>query len=126
MGGYIGHSNIHPDLIETANKKLAIARENKKIIDFCVMRCGDDLELIMTHNYGVGSEDIYRFAWDTFIACTEVAKRLKLYGAGQDILNGAFSGTVKGIGPGVAELEFEERKSEPIIMFMADKTSAGA
>jgi len=30
------------------------------------------------------------------------------------------------MGPGVAELEFIERKSEPIIVFMADKTSPGA
>jgi fructose 1,6-bisphosphate aldolase/phosphatase len=30
------------------------------------------------------------------------------------------------MGPGVAEMEFEERESEPFIIFMADKTSAGA
>jgi fructose 1,6-bisphosphate aldolase/phosphatase len=30
------------------------------------------------------------------------------------------------MGPGVAEMEFEERKSEPVIVFMADKTSPGA
>ena len=30
------------------------------------------------------------------------------------------------MGPGVAEMEFEERESEPVIIFMADKTSAGA
>jgi len=30
------------------------------------------------------------------------------------------------MGPGVAEMEFVERKSEPVIIFMADKTSAGA
>ena len=30
------------------------------------------------------------------------------------------------MGPGVAEMEFVERKSEPVVMFMADKTSAGA
>jgi fructose 1,6-bisphosphate aldolase/phosphatase len=36
------------------------------------------------------------------------------------------SGNVKGMGPGVAEMDFVERKSEPVIIFMADKTSAGA
>jgi fructose 1,6-bisphosphate aldolase/phosphatase len=30
------------------------------------------------------------------------------------------------MGPGVAEMEIEERKSEPIVIFMADKTSSGA
>ncbi|HDN80513.1 MAG TPA: fructose 1,6-bisphosphatase, partial [Chloroflexi bacterium] len=35
-------------------------------------------------------------------------------------------GNIRGMGPGLAEMEFEERKSEPVIIFMADKTSAGA
>jgi fructose 1,6-bisphosphate aldolase/phosphatase len=30
------------------------------------------------------------------------------------------------MGPGVAEMTFEERPSEPVIIFMADKTSSGA
>jgi fructose 1,6-bisphosphate aldolase/phosphatase len=30
------------------------------------------------------------------------------------------------MGPGVAEMEFLERQSEPVLIFMADKTSAGA
>ncbi|MEM2819230.1 MAG: fructose 1,6-bisphosphatase, partial [Nitrososphaerota archaeon] len=38
----------------------------------------------------------------------------------------AFSGNIKGMGPGVAELEFEERSSDPIIVFAADKTSPAA
>jgi fructose 1,6-bisphosphate aldolase/phosphatase len=42
------------------------------------------------------------------------------------LLKDAFSGNVKGMGPGVAEMEFVERKSEPILIFMADKTSPGA
>jgi fructose 1,6-bisphosphate aldolase/phosphatase len=80
----------------------------------------------MIHQLGVDSEEIHRLAWDTFEACTEVARQLKLYGAGQDLLAEAFSGNVKGMGPGVAEMSFDERKSEPVIIFMADKTSAGA
>jgi fructose 1,6-bisphosphate aldolase/phosphatase len=43
------------------------------------------------------------------VAGTEVAKEQGLYGAGQDILKDAFSGNVKGMGPAVAEMEFEER-----------------
>jgi fructose 1,6-bisphosphate aldolase/phosphatase len=80
----------------------------------------------MTHRQGVDNATIHRLAWDVFEACTEVAKRLRLYGAGQDLLADAFSGNVKGMGPGVAEMEFEERQAEPILVFMADKTSAGA
>ena len=44
----------------------------------------------------------------------------------QDLLSDAFSGNIKGLGPGVAEMEFEERPSEPIVIFMADKTEPGA
>ncbi len=42
------------------------------------------------------------------------------------MLADAFSGNVRGMGPGVAEMEFVERTSEPVLVFMADKTSAGA
>ncbi len=126
VGGFVGHSSIHSRLIETAKERLDNAAAKKILIDFHVTRCGDDLELIMTHKHGVDAENIHKLAWDTFVACTEVAKELKLYGAGQDLLSDAFTGTIKGMGPGVAEMEFEERKSEPVIIFMADKTSPGA
>ena len=49
-----------------------------------------------------------------------------LYGAGQDLLKDSFSGNVKGMGPGVAELEFEERPNEAFTVFAADKTEPGA
>jgi fructose 1,6-bisphosphate aldolase/phosphatase len=48
------------------------------------------------------------------------------YAAGQDLLKDAFSGNVRGMGPGVAEMEIEERTSDPIVVFAADKTSAGS
>jgi len=80
----------------------------------------------MTHALGEDSEKIHKLAWDTFTDCTEIAKKLKLHGAGQDMLSDAFSGNVRGMGPGVAEMEFEERRAETIIIFMADKTSSGA
>jgi fructose 1,6-bisphosphate aldolase/phosphatase len=126
VGGYVGHSSMHPALMEEAEKHLSRAREKRQITDFRVMHCGDDLELIMTHELGLENEGIHKLAWDTFIAATGLAEKLKLYGAGQDLLSDAFSGNVKGMGPGVAEMEIEERKSEPIIIFMADKTSPGA
>lgn len=126
VGGYVGHSSIHSDILETAEERLSNAAEKGTLVHFHVTRCGDDLELIMTHRHGVDSEKVHKLAWDTFVSCTEVAKGLKLYGAGQDLLQDTFSGTVKGMGPGVAEMEFEERKSEPIIVFMADKTSPGS
>ena len=57
---------------------------------------------------------------------TERARELKLYGAGQDLLSDTFSGNIKGMGPGVAEMEFEERPSDPVLIFCCDKTEPGA
>ncbi len=126
VGGYVGHASMHQALLDTARDLLEKARAGGLLVDFCVSRVGDDLELIMTHRRGTNDPDIHQLAWKTFEACTQVARDLGLYGAGQDLLSDAFSGNVRGMGPGVAELEITERKSEPIIIFMADKTSSGA
>ncbi|RTZ91998.1 MAG: fructose 1,6-bisphosphatase, partial [Deltaproteobacteria bacterium] len=69
---------------------------------------------------------IHKLAWDAFLAGTDVAKGQGLYGAGQDLLKDSFSGNVKGMGPAVAELEFDERPNEPFLFFAADKTDPGA
>ncbi|UCE17964.1 MAG: fructose 1,6-bisphosphatase [Gemmatimonadota bacterium] len=126
IGGYVGHSSSHPQILKKAEERLDKARHKKLLVDFYVTHCGDDLELIMTHRKGTEDQEVHELAWNTFVQCTEEAKKLKLYGAGQDLLKDAFSGNVKGMGPGIAEMEFVERKSEPIIIFMADKTSPGA
>ena len=126
VGGWPGHALVHPELEKIANKKLIEAKRSKLIKSFHVTHCGDDLELIMTHTNGVDSKEIHSLAWDTFCEATEIAKNLGLYGAGQDLLCDAFSGNIKGMGPGVAEMEFTERKAEPVIAFMMDKTEPGA
>ena len=126
IGGYVGHSESHPDILDKAKECLEGVKKSGLLIDYHVTKCGDDLNLIMTHQEGVESEKIHKMAWDTFVTGTELARSMKLYGAGQDLLSDAFSGNVKGMGPGVAEMEIEERKSEPVIVFMADKTSSGA
>jgi fructose 1,6-bisphosphatase len=126
IGGFVGHSESHPDVLAKADEFLAKAKKQGLLIDYHITKCGDDLQLIMTHQRGEEDEKIHKLAWDTFCAGTEVAKNLKLYGAGQDLLSDAFSGNIKGMGPGVAEVDIEERVSEPVVVFMADKTSAAA
>ncbi len=86
VGGFVGHSSVHPDLETAAREQLDAARESGLRIEFHVTHCGDDLQLIMTHDRGVDDEAIHRLAWDTFVAGTTVAKRLKLYGIGQGLL----------------------------------------
>jgi len=126
VGGYVGHSESHPEVLAKARELLGKAKKQGLLIDWYVTKCGDDLQLIVTHQRGEEDGKIHKLAWDTFVDCTEVARSLKLYGVGQDLLADACTGTVKGLGPGVAEMEFEERIAETIIIFMADKTSAGA
>jgi len=126
VGSIAGHHIVHPDQMAAATKILAEAKQKGVIIDFYVTNVGDDLQLIMTHNKGPDHPDIHGLAWEAFKAAAKVARDLKLYAAGQDLLSEAFSGNVRGLGPGVAELEMEERTSEPVITFHADKTEPGA
>ncbi len=94
--------------------------------DYFISHTGDDIAILATHSQGVGNAAIHKLAWDAFVAGTQCAKEQGLYGAGQDLLKDSFSGNVKGMGPAVAEMEFEERPNEPFIFFAADKTDPGA
>ncbi len=124
IGGYVGHSNVHDDVMDAARQHLH--RHGDMLEDFTITHAGDDMHLIMTHRQGADSEEIHSLAWDAFQAGTAVAQDLKLYGAGQDLLSDAFSGNVRGLGPGAAELEFTERPSDPLVVFGMDKTEPGA
>lgn len=126
LGSIAGHYMPHPDQLAAATKVLAEAKQKGLLIDFYVTHVGDDIQLIMTHTKGVDHPDIHGLAWDAFKAAAKVAKELKLYAAGQDLLSDTFSGNIRGLGPGIAELEMEEREAEPVITFHADKTEPGA
>ena len=126
VGGWPGHAKVHPELEKIANKILKKGVKDGIISDYCVAHCGDDLELIMSHHRGTDDKKVHALAWDVFKKATEKARKMKLYGAGQDILSDAFSGNIRGMGPGVAEMEFTPRKGEPIVVFMMDKTEPGA
>lgn len=125
-GGFVGHSAVHPETLKTGRAAVEKAAADGLLIDGTVASCGDDMSLIMTHRHGPDAPVVHSFAWETFRATTRVAQDLGLYGAGQDLLSDAFSGNLRGMGPGYAELEFEERPSEPVICFLADKTEPGA
>jgi fructose 1,6-bisphosphate aldolase/phosphatase len=126
VGSLAGHYIVPKPLFDIAEKKLEKAAEKGVINNFYVFNAGDDLELLMAHEKGEQNEEIHKLAWETFKECANKASQLKLYAAGQDLLKSAFSGNVRGMGPGVAEMEIEERTSDPIVVFAADKTSAGS
>ena len=126
VGSVPGHVVAPPELLEECEIELNKGLTENTINDFYITRCGDDIQLIMTHFNGEDNKDVHKLAYDAFLKATKKAKEMKLYGAGQDLLKDTFSGNVKGMGPGVAEIEFEERPSDPVIVFAADKTDPGA
>ena len=124
VGGIGGHTKPSDGLIKAIRD--TVENSGDLLIDHYIGYCGDDTHIVMSHTHGVDNEKIHKLAWDAFMAGTEVAKKEGLYGAGQDLLKDSFSGNVKGMGPGFAEMEFEERPNEAFTVFAADKTEPGA
>ncbi|NHH98589.1 Fructose-bisphosphate aldolase/bisphosphatase ancestral bifunctional [Candidatus Nitrosotalea sp. FS] len=129
VGGIGGHTRPSDGLLNAVKNlvKPQVRKDGKGLlIDSYVGYCGDDIHIVMTHTKGVNNSQIHGLAWRAFEAATRVAKSEGLYGAGQDLLKDSFSGNVKGMGPGVAEMTFEERPNEAFTIYAADKTEPGA
>jgi fructose 1,6-bisphosphate aldolase/phosphatase len=122
IGGHTRPSDELLDVVKNSIEKMG----NELIIDHYIGYSGDDIHIIMTHKFGIDNDKIHKLAWDAFSEGTKKAKNQGLYGAGQDLLKDSFSGNVRGMGPGVAEIEMEERQSEVFCIFAADKTEPGA
>ncbi len=126
VGGIGGHTRPSDSLLNSVKNHIADRAKDLQLLDFYVGYTGDDIHIIMTHARGTDDKDIHKLAWDAFKEGTNIAKEEGLYGAGQDLLKDAFSGNVKGMGPGVAEIIAEERPSEVFCVIAADKTEPGA
>ena len=125
IGSIGGHICPSQHLFDAVSHHI-FKNKNDLLLDSYISFTGDDVAIVMAHQRGVGDEAIHKLAWDAFITGTNMAKKQGLYGAGQDLLKDAFSGNVRGMGPAVAEMEFEERTNEPFLFFAADKTDPGA
>ncbi len=121
IGGHIQPSRNLLDCVAAHIRK----HGGDLLLDSYVSYTGDDIAILMTHTRGPGDAAVHELCWDAFLAGTAMARKQGLYGAGQDLLKEAFSGNVRGMGPAVAELEFEERPNEPFLFFAADKTDPG-
>ena len=125
IGSVGGHICPSQRLVETVRNH--VSKHGKKLLlDSYISYTGDDIAIVSTHEHGPNNDQVHKLCWDAFMAGTEVAKSQGLYGAGQDLLKDSFSGNVRGMGPAVAEIEFEERPNEPFLFFAADKTDPGA
>lgn len=125
VGSIGGHVTPGKKLLDTVSRHVRTGMDGL-LTDYYLGATGDDMAILMVHDRGVGDAEVHRLAWDAFKAGTATAQAQGLYGAGQDLLVNAFSGNVKGMGPAVAEMEFDERPNEPFLMFLADKTEPGA
>ena len=125
IGAIGGHTRPSDELLDVV-KNFIEKKGTDLILDHYIGYSGDDIHIIMTHKFGTDNEQIHKLAWDAFSEGTKTAKNQGLYGAGQDLLKDSFSGNVRGMGPGVAEIEMEERPSEVFCIFAADKTEPGA
>lgn len=85
IGGFVGHSSVHPEVLNRVKEVALEAKDNGLIKDVSVIVCGDDIALVMTHTKGLDSSEVHEVAWNAFKEGTEVAKKLKMYGAGQDL-----------------------------------------
>lgn len=131
VGSVGGHTKPSPRMLDAVRLEVKSAIEQGLLIDGFVAHTGDDIALLLSHTRGENSSDVHKFAWDTFLKATEIAKEFGLYGAGQDLLVDAPSGNIRGAGPGVAELEFDHsltspRPAESFMLFAADKCGPGA
>ncbi|MGI0072335.1 MAG: fructose-1,6-bisphosphate aldolase/phosphatase [Nitrosotalea sp.] len=129
VGGIGGHTRPSDGLLNAVRnivRSQMIKNGKGLLIDSYIGYCGDDIHIVMTHTRGDDNREIHQLAWTAFEAATNVAKNEGLYGAGQDLLKDSFSGNVKGMGPGVAEITFEERPNEAFTIYAADKTEPGA
>lgn len=125
VGSIGGHVTPGRQLMDAV--RCHVSDEVGGLLTNCIVTStGDDIGILMVHEHGAGFPGVHRLAWDAFQQGTETARRQGLYGAGQDLLVDAFSGNVRGAGPAVAELEFDERPNEPFVAFLADKTEPGA
>ncbi|MEY4773522.1 MAG: hypothetical protein RIT40_557 [Planctomycetota bacterium] len=122
IGGHLRPSRRMLDCV-----RLEVASAGRSVLlDHFVSTTGDDIAILMTHRHGVGDARVHEIAWHAFRKATETAREQGLYAAGQDLLTSSFAGNVRGMGPAVAEMEFDERESEPFLLFAADKTDPGA
>jgi fructose 1,6-bisphosphate aldolase/phosphatase len=126
VGSIGGHTRPSDALFESVKDFVVKNGGKAGVIDSYFGYTGDDIHILMSHRKGVNNADIHKLAWDAFKAGADTAKQQSLYGAGQDLLKDSFSGNVKGAGPGVAEMEFEERQNEAFALFTMDKTEPGA
>lgn len=125
LGGIGGHLQPSPQVCHVVSDY--VRKElNTLLIDADISFTGDDITIVATHAQGLNDRTVHEGLMNALRCGARQAAEEGLYGAGQDLFHDAFSGAIKGLGPGIAELCFEERPNEAILVLAADKTRPGA
>lgn len=134
IGSPGGHTRPSREVEDRVRWDVKQALGHGVLIDAMVTHTGDDIAITCSHTRGVNNPEVHQFAWDAFVAGTEVAQKRGDYAAGQDLLVDAPSGNIRGAGPAVAEIEFDHdpvkinkvRPAESVMFLYADKCGPGA
>jgi hypothetical protein len=105
VGGYTGHSSVHPAFIETKETKPAMVKNHSALLDFSVQICHDDLELIMSHMKGSDCEEVHVLGRENFETVTEVTENHKLCVADLKHLAYAFFRNIRVMSKNASEMK---------------------
>lgn len=125
-GGYVGPDGAHPQLLAAAQTSLAAAIADRRLIDAQAHSLGGALLLLLSHDRAENDPATHEVAWSAIEAASSIARRLQLHAPGAGLATDQFPGTLVGAGPSVAELTFEERPSEPLVVFAGAGAATGA
>ena len=59
VGSIAGHSRPHQRMMDVASDALGKAVRDGLLIDHYVTRCGDDIQLLMTHRKGENNREVH-------------------------------------------------------------------
>lgn len=125
VGSIGGHTKPTKEMLDFVREEVA---KQMKVPpkSFLIFHCGDDIAIVLVHQNGINNKEIHDKAFNILKGAGDIAKEQGLYAFGQDILKDAPSGNVRGTGIGFAEMEFEKRIAEAMVVIATDKTNAGA
>ncbi|MCS7084419.1 MAG: fructose-1,6-bisphosphatase, partial [Aquificaceae bacterium] len=73
IGGFVGHSSAHPEVVKTVEESALSKVKDGTLIDAQTLVCGDDIAIVMTHQHGVDSPVVHEIAWKAFESGTNLA-----------------------------------------------------
>ena len=134
IGSPGGHTRPAHAVRDRVKEHVDAAIREGLLLDALVTYTGDDIAITCSHTRGANAPAVHAFAWDAFVAGTQLAQERGDYAAGQDLLVDAPSGNIRGAGPAVAEVEFDHepvqtnrvRPAESVLFLYADKCGPGA